>query len=178
MNFDQTDAAKNERQEHLRSSVDAVSRGTPGKGGAERTRIRAPGACYFFFAGTLAAAVFGAIAEDTPTAGEITFLGCFGFLASRLPRIVLFANMFPLICPSRRRQPCRAVWALLVTLSRFLFFKRRVRVFRTRPANSTAANIAYAVVATFLVRDGRSLIPQFSAVQNISFSSALPTRQT
>jgi hypothetical protein len=42
--------------------------------------------------GALAAVVFGAIAEDAPAAGEITFLGCLGFLASRLPRIVLFAN--------------------------------------------------------------------------------------
>jgi uncharacterized membrane protein len=49
-------------------------------------------ACYFFLAGVLAAAVFGAVTEDAPAAGEVAFLGCLGFLASRLPRIVLFAN--------------------------------------------------------------------------------------
>jgi hypothetical protein len=76
--------------------------------------------------GALAAAVFGATAEDTTAAGEITFLGCLGFLASRLPRIVLFANMFPLICRSRKRQPYHAVWAHLVTLSRFISAFRNI----------------------------------------------------
>lgn len=80
--------------ERPRSPAGAVPGRTPRKGGAERARIRAPGACYFFLAGPVAAAVFGATAEDTPAAGETTFLGCLGFLASRLPRIVLFANMF------------------------------------------------------------------------------------
>ncbi|HEV3425792.1 MAG TPA: hypothetical protein VG105_18805, partial [Paraburkholderia sp.] len=124
MSCDRTDAAMNEGQGHLRFPVpiDAVPGSTPGKGGAERPRIRAPGACYFFLAGALAAVAFGALAGDTPSAGEITFLGCLGFLASRLPRIVLFANMFLLICRSRKRPPYRAVWAHLAILSRFFFW--------------------------------------------------------
>ena len=61
--------------------------------------------CYFFLAGALAGAAFGAIVEDTPTAGATTFLGCLGFLTSRLPRVVLFAIMLLPVCRSRRRQP-------------------------------------------------------------------------
>ena len=78
-------------------------------------------ACYFFLAGALAEAFFVAVVEDTPTAGAITFLGCLGFLTSRLPRVVLFAIMLLLICRSRKRQPYLAVWAHLVTMSRFIF---------------------------------------------------------
>jgi hypothetical protein len=51
-----------------------------------QTAIGAAGCRYFFFAGALAAVVFGAVAQDTPAAGEGTFLGCLGFFASRLPR--------------------------------------------------------------------------------------------
>jgi hypothetical protein len=42
------------------------------------------GISYFFFAGELA--VFGAVVQDRPAAGDGTFLGCLGFFASRLPR--------------------------------------------------------------------------------------------
>ncbi len=42
--------------------------------------------CYFFFAGPLAAEVFGAVAQDRSAAGDGNFLGCLGFFASRLPR--------------------------------------------------------------------------------------------
>jgi hypothetical protein len=48
-------------------------------------------------------------------------LGCLGFLASRLPRVVLFVIVPLLICRSRKRQPYLAVWAHLVTMSRFIF---------------------------------------------------------
>jgi hypothetical protein len=75
----------------------------------------------FFLAGALAEAVFGVTVEDTPVAGASTFFGCLGFLASRLLRIVPFAIVLLLICRSRKRQPCFAVWAHLVTLSRFIF---------------------------------------------------------
>jgi hypothetical protein len=78
--------------------------------------------CYFFFADALTEAVFGVIVEDMPTAGATTFLGCLGFLASRLPRVVPFAIMLLPICQSRKRQPYGAVWAHMVTLSRFIFF--------------------------------------------------------
>lgn len=78
-------------------------------------------ACYFFLAGALAEAAFGVTVADTPTAGASTFLGCLGFLASRLPRVVLFVIVPLLICRSRKRQPYLAVWAHLVTMSRFIF---------------------------------------------------------
>lgn len=181
---------------------DGVPGSTPGKGEAERPRIRAPGACYFFLAGALAATAFGALAGDTPAAGAITFLGCLGFLASRLPRIVLFANMLLLICRSRKRPPCRPVWTHLAILSRFFFWMSVARLPEEdcqtgrnelanlsattsvdtacpfaknawtpcRPASSIATNIAYAAGMTSCVRDGHSLIPRFSAFQNISFS--------
>lgn len=51
-------------------------------------QIRAPGACYFFLADLLAATVLGVIAKDTPAVGEVSFLGCLGFLALRFPRVV------------------------------------------------------------------------------------------
>lgn len=88
--------------------------------------------CYFFLTGVLAEAAFGVIVEDTLTAGVITFLGCFGFLASRLPRVVLFAIMLLPICRSRKRQPCDTVWAHMVTLSRFIFFERGGLVLHAR----------------------------------------------
>jgi hypothetical protein len=88
--------------------------------------------CYFFFADALTEAAFGVIVEDTPTAGATTFLGCLGFLASRLPRVVLFAIMLLPICRSRRRQPCGSVWAHMTTLSRFIFFERREPVLQAK----------------------------------------------
>ncbi|MEQ5844085.1 hypothetical protein [Paraburkholderia acidicola] len=41
---------------------------------------------YFFLTGTLLGAVFGAVAQDPPAAGDAGFLSCLGFFASRLLR--------------------------------------------------------------------------------------------
>jgi hypothetical protein len=87
-----------------------------------------PDFCYFFLAGALVAAPFPVVAGDTATTGEITFLGCLGFLASRFPRVALFANVILLNCRSRKRQPYRAVWALLALLSRFIFSMPVIRL--------------------------------------------------
>lgn len=100
--------------------------------------------CYFFFADVLTEAVFGVIVEDTPAAGAITFLGCLGFLTSRLPRVVLFAIMLLPICRSRRRQPCGSVWAYMATLSRFIFFERWGPVLQARSSGLRQRQISAA----------------------------------
>ncbi|MCX4164153.1 MULTISPECIES: hypothetical protein [Paraburkholderia] len=41
---------------------------------------------YFFLTGTVTGAVFGAVAQDTPAAGDAGFFGCLGFFTSRLLR--------------------------------------------------------------------------------------------
>lgn len=78
--------------------------------------------CYFFLAGALAEMPFGVTVDDTPTAGASTFLGCLGFLASRLPRVELFVMMPLLICLTRKRRPISQsgrFWSLC----RDLYFK-------------------------------------------------------
>ena len=91
------------------------------RGIAQKGHGSVPNFCYFFLAGALVAAPFPVVAGDTATTGEIAFLGCLGFLASRFPRVALFANVILLNCRSRKRQPYRVVWALLALLSRFIF---------------------------------------------------------
>ena len=53
---------------------------------AIQARSTRSGACYFFFSGLLVTVAFDVVGHDASTAGDSSFLGCLGFLASRLPR--------------------------------------------------------------------------------------------
>jgi hypothetical protein len=95
VSFDQAGVRQiDERQEYLRRALWTQFLADPKRIKQRGHGSAPPGAGYLFLTGALAAAVFGAMAEDAPATGEITFLGCLGFLASRLPRIVLFAKFF------------------------------------------------------------------------------------
>ncbi len=78
-------------------------------------------ACYFFFIGELVAELFRAVVQDTSVSGDGTFLGCLGFLASRLPRCCPFAMMLLQLLRPRKRPPCYSFWARFPILSRSIF---------------------------------------------------------
>ena len=125
MSFDQAGAVRTRTGVPAESCRRNFRLNTRKGGGMEKDTDPCPGdVCYFFLLVRWTDAVFGAIVEDTPAAGAITFLGCLGFLTSRLPRVVLFAIMLLPICRSRKRQPCRASVGAIWSLCRDLYFFR------------------------------------------------------